>query len=158
MKYLLVLGLASLMLEGSCKKAALQSQAVIDEARIKTYLTTNKIQALRDSSGLYFEILSPGNGVNYPGASSMITINYMGTLLNGTIFSSTTNSNGTGTTPITLQLGTTVTGFQIGVEKISKGGSILLLIPSALGYGKVQQGQIPPNSVLIYQVELLQVY
>lgn len=146
------------MLAGSCKKAALLSQAAIDEARIKTYLTANKIQALRDSSGLYFEILSPGDGVNFPNASSTITINYMGTLLSGTVFSSTSNSNGSGTTPITLQLGTTVTGFQMGVEKISKGGSILILIPSAMGYGRLQQGQIPPNSVLVYQVELLQVY
>jgi FKBP-type peptidyl-prolyl cis-trans isomerase FkpA len=158
LKYHIVLLIVGFALLGACKKQHPESQALIDEARIKAYLTANHIQAIRDSSGLYYYIQNEGDSVNRPGLGSTITVNYMGTLLNGTVFTSTVNANDSTTTPLTFPLANTVPGWQIGLPKITKGGSMLLIIPAALGYGNKPQGDIPANSVLIYQIELLEVY
>ncbi|HVB03735.1 MAG TPA: FKBP-type peptidyl-prolyl cis-trans isomerase [Chitinophagaceae bacterium] len=157
MKYHILALLWAVCLFAGCKKHGVSSQAVVDEARIKAYLTANQIIAQQDSSGLFYDIINEGDSIHRPMLTSSITVNYMGTLLDGTIFASTTNSNDSTTTPITLLLSQAVPGWQIGLQKITQGGSILLIIPSALGYGNKPAGPIPANAVLIYRIELLNV-
>jgi FKBP-type peptidyl-prolyl cis-trans isomerase FkpA len=57
----------------------------------------------------------------------------------------------------TKALNTVIEGWQIGMPLIKKGGRIKLIIPSSYGYGCIEKGNIPPNSVLYYDVYLANV-
>ena len=138
----------------SCKKAAAPfnaaAQAATDDALIQAYIKTNNINAVKDTSGLYYEVITPGTGP-YPTANSTVNVLYSGTLLNGSIFA--------GTSSIAGPLSGFVKGWQIGIPHINTGGTILLLVPSALGYGNSAQGSsIPANSVLVFTVNLINFY
>ncbi len=132
----------------SCKKDDFDpaKQAIIDDAAIQAYMKANNITATKDASGLYYEIVTPGTG-DYPNANSTITVNSTGKLLNGTVFDTESGLN--------VPLSNVIKGWQIGVPHINTGGRILLLIPSALGYGNAVRDGIPKNSVLIFTIDLL---
>lgn len=104
------------------------------------------IKALKDSSGLYYQIIQQGTGA-YPTVNSTVTVNYEGRLLNGPKFDSASGFSST--------LDRLVKGWQIGLTHIKPGGSILLIVPSALGYGSNNLGPIPANSVLVFNIELV---
>ena len=132
----------------SCKKDSFNvaQQAATDDALIQNYLSNTGIKATKDPSGLYYEITNPGTGAT-PTASSTITVTYTGSLLNGNIFAPTST--------ITGALSSFIKGWQIGVPHIAAGGTILLLVPSALGYGNTSPNiDIPDNSVLVFTVAL----
>jgi len=131
----------------SCKKTVnTTSQAATDNTLILTYLADNQITATKDPSGLYYEIINPGTGPN-PTTSSTITVTYTGSLINGGVFAPTAN--------LTAQLSTLIQGWQIGIPHIAAGGTILLLVPSVLGYGSsTNNANIPANSVLIFSITL----
>lgn len=147
-KYLLLLFLIPAAFS-SCKKDSFDpaKQAAADDAAIQAYIKANNITATKDPSGIYYEVVTPGTDNNYPTINSTVTVNYTGKLLNGTVFDSATGFQ----TP----LSNVVKGWQIGIPHISTGGRILLLIPSALGYGNQAEGSIPKNSVLIFTIDLL---
>lgn len=128
-------------------------QFMADTAAIRTFIRTNNIpNVVKDPSGLFYQIIQPGAGsINYT-ANTQITADYEGKLLNGVVFDS---SKGT---PITFSLGRVITGWQIGIQKIQKGGKIRLIIPSLYGYGNVAQGaSIPANSILDFNITLTEV-
>lgn len=83
-----------------------------------------------------------------------ITVNYTGTLTNGTKFDSSLNP---GRTPFefTLGAGEVIQGWDQGFAGMKIGGKRKLTIPPSLGYGATDMGSIPPNSTLIFEVELL---
>jgi len=147
-KYLLILSLLFIAFT-SCKKSDTfdpAKQAVADDGEIQAYMTTNNITgATKDASGLYYKVITPGTG-NYPTIASTITVNSVGKLLNGTTFDTEAGLN--------IPLTSVIKGWQIGVPHINTGGRILLLIPSALGYGNAANGNIPKNSVLVFTIDL----
>ena len=144
-KYLLVLTL--FVAFSSCSKDSFDptKQAAKDDAAIQAYISANNITATKDPSGVYYQVIIPGTGA-YPTASSLITCNYTGKLLNGTVFDSGPINND--------PLNSLVKGWQYGIPHINTGGRILLLIPSALGYGNVSKQGIPANSVLVFTIDL----
>src|ERR1700758_3820304 len=83
----LAFGMASCKKEASFNAAA---QAATDDALIQTYVSANNINATKDPSGLYYQVITPGTG-NYPTAASVISANYTGKLLNGSVFASSAN-------------------------------------------------------------------
>jgi FKBP-type peptidyl-prolyl cis-trans isomerase len=89
-------------------------------------------------------------------AGQQVTVNYTGKLLDGTTFDSSLNP---GRTPFTFTLGAgqVIAGWDQGVAGMKVGGTRILVIPPALGYGAQAVGSIPANSTLIFQVELLSV-
>jgi FKBP-type peptidyl-prolyl cis-trans isomerase FkpA len=131
----------------SCTPATPQSE----QAQIVAYTSTNGIIATAHSSGLYYEVINPGSGVN-PGASSKVYVKYTGKLTNGTVFDSQNDSSKTG-----WLLGNLISGWQIGLPLIKKGGIIRLIIPSSMGYGCLAAGTIPANSILYFEIELVDV-
>lgn len=145
-KYLLVFAVFVTALS-SCSKDSFDpaKQASKDDAAIQAYIAANNITATKDPSGIYYQVITPGTGA-YPTVSSLITVNYTGKLLNGTVFDSGSINS--------TALNTLVKGWQYGIPHINTGGRILLLIPSALGYGNAATGSIPANSVLIFTVDL----
>lgn len=120
--------------------------AKVDDAIIQDYLAENNITAEKHPSGLYYRITKEGNG-QHPNATSFVKVNYKGYLLDGSVFD---QNNG-----IEFSLSIVIQGWQIGIPLISKGGSGQLFVPSYLGYGRRAQQGIPANSVLIFNVDLL---
>jgi FKBP-type peptidyl-prolyl cis-trans isomerase len=103
-------------------------------------------------SGLRYEILKPGDGV-YPADTDTVTINYTGSLVDGTVFDSSAQHGHPA--DFSLAPGGIISGMVQGLEKINKGGKIRLYIPSQLAYGDNPNGPIPPGSALIFDIELV---
>jgi FKBP-type peptidyl-prolyl cis-trans isomerase FkpA len=148
-RYLLILILFTTAFSGCSKKDSTPfdpvKQAATDDAAIQAYIKANNITATKDPSGVYYQVLIPGNGP-YPNVNSTITVNYTGKLLNGTVFD-------TETAFVTL-LSAVIKGWQYGVPHINTSGRILLLIPSGLAYGNKASDGVPANSVLIFTLDL----
>ena len=146
-KYLLLLTLFIISIS-SCKKDSFDpvKQAAIDDAAIQNYIRANNINADKDPSGLYYSVLVEGSG-DHPSANSTVTVNSTGKLLDGTVFDTEAG--------LIVPLGGVIKGWRIGLQHVSTGGRILLMIPSALGYGNQSQQGVPKNSVLIFTVDLL---
>ncbi len=135
-------GMACVKSSDPCTNNSVESE----EPAILAFAASNGITAVKHSSGLYYEIINPGSAEK-PTLSSLVSANYTGKLTNGNIFEQTT-------TPAQFILGQTIAGWQLGVPLIGKGGSIKLIIPSALAYGCTGVGPIPGNSVLYFEVTL----
>jgi FKBP-type peptidyl-prolyl cis-trans isomerase FkpA len=121
-----------------------------DSAVLLKYAMDSSIHVTQDS-GMYYQIIDSGNS-NKPIFSSFVTVNYVGRLMSGFLFDSATNSNLNNTRLYGL-----LKGWQIGLPKIGVGGHILLLIPSAYGYGCTGFLSVPANAPLYFDVRLLQV-
>jgi len=134
----------------SCTKTTV-NQPELDDQLIQGYLFANNINATKTPSGLYYIMTVEGTGVS-PTLSSTVEVKYTGYLLDDTVFDQTA----TGKT-FTSSLSGLITGWQIGIPLMKKGGKATLFIPSALGYGSRATGPIPANSCLIFDIELIDV-
>lgn len=103
-------------------------------------------------SGLQYEVISEGTGVK-PDESSTVTVLYEGSLIDGTVFESSFETN----EPVTFPLNGVIPGWTEGVQLMSVGSTYRFYIPSNLAYGPRDTGPIPGNSVLIFRIELLEV-
>jgi FKBP-type peptidyl-prolyl cis-trans isomerase FkpA len=130
----------------SCTK---DRQDDLDQALIDDYLANNGLTAQSTSSGLHYIILSEGNSER-PDLSSTVIISYTGTLLNGSEFDSSPYS--------TFNLNSLIEGWKEGIPYIGKGGQIILIVPSKLGYGEESLPDIPANSVLVFHIQLFDFY
>ena len=104
---------------------------------------------------LIIEDIKVGEGLEAVGGKK-VTVNYSGTLTNGTKFDSSYDRN----EPFTFNLGAgeVIKGWDLGFKGMKVGGKRKLTIPSEMGYGPYGAGsQIPPNATLIFEVELLKV-
>lgn len=119
---------------------------------IQNYLHSQNITATANPAGFYYIILSSGTGPAIVNLCSKITVSYVGKLFDGSVFDqSPPNSNRI------FELGSLIVGWQKGIPLINKGGSIRLFIPPSLGYGPMTQGPIPGNSILIFDIQLLDI-
>ena len=106
------------------------------------------------SSPFQKQIVKEGVGHDSPPPGSLVTVHYTGNLTDGTVFDSSKNRN----QPFQFQVktGQVIKGWDLGVSTMKKGEVCLLRIPPELGYGeRGAPGAIPPNSVLIFEIELL---
>lgn len=109
----------------------------------------------KTSSGLQYIDTKVGDGAEAK-AGSQVTVNYTGYLTNGTVFDTSLKA-GRSPFPFTLGAGQVIKGWDEGVAGMKVNGKRRLIIPPELGYGASGQGSIPPNSQLIFDVELLSV-
>ena len=144
MKKITFLLFAVILTFAGCKK-----QENIDRDLIIEYIAEHNLDAHSTASGLYYVIEEEGIG-DHPNIYSIVTAHYKGYLLDGTVFDETSPGN-----PITFQLLQMIPGWQEGIQLFKTEGSGKLLIPSELGYGSKEQSDIPANSVLIFDIELL---
>ncbi|MBC7914862.1 MAG: FKBP-type peptidyl-prolyl cis-trans isomerase [Pyrinomonadaceae bacterium] len=116
---------------------------------VKKYISDKNITGLsRLSSGLYYQILTPGSGDDIT-AISTVTVAYKGMLTTGTVFDQSTSFK--------TDLSSTIPGWIQGVPLIKKGGKIRLIIPPSLAYGSQVRETIPPYSILDFDIEILEV-
>jgi FKBP-type peptidyl-prolyl cis-trans isomerase FkpA len=124
------------------------STAEVDALR--NHLTTSGLTATEDPRGFFYNIAFAGTGSASPTLASNVTVQYKGTLINGTVFDSTVTGINR-----TFPLGNLITGWQWGLPLIKKGGIINLYLPPSLGYGCASQGKVPSNAFTIFRVELI---
>jgi peptidylprolyl isomerase len=105
-------------------------------------------------SGLKYVILQPGVGEKADSAD-LVTVHYSGFLTNGKIFDSSVERDEP--FKFRLKLQPVIPGWEEGIQLLAKGGKAKFIIPPALGYGAIPVGSIPPNSTLIFDVEVLNV-
>ncbi|MEI6020825.1 MAG: FKBP-type peptidyl-prolyl cis-trans isomerase [Bacteroidota bacterium] len=132
----------------ACKKTS--NQVAVDESIITKYISDNHLNASATGSGLYYVSDLKGTGAT-PNINSNVTVKYTGYLTNGTVFDQTTNIGAS------FNLNGVIKGWQEGIPLFNRGGKGKLLIPSALGYGSQANGRIPANSVLIFDIDVLDV-
>jgi FKBP-type peptidyl-prolyl cis-trans isomerase FklB len=103
-------------------------------------------------SGLQYKVLREGNGP-IPKATDTVKVHYFGTLINGTEFDSSYARG----EPSTLHVFGVIKGWTEALQRMKVGSKWQLFVPPSLGYGKRRFGRIPPNSTLIFELELLAV-
>ena len=103
-------------------------------------------------SGLQYKIIAEGSG-KMPKAEDTVTVNYKGTLIDGTEFDSSYKRG----EPATFKVNGVIKGWTEALQLMKEGSKWQLFIPSELGYGERGQGRIPPNSTLIFEVELISI-
>jgi len=136
-------------------QAALQAAAAgTNAAQAQAFLAENagKDGIVTTASGLQYEVVTQGDGPR-PAATDTVTVHYKGTLLDGTEFDSSYSRN----EPISFALDRVIPGWTEGVQLMPVGSKYIFYIPPQLGYGKAGGGPIPPNSALIFEVELLDI-
>lgn len=121
-----------------------------DRQALEQYLADNNIEAEYNPQGFYYRIITPGAEAK-PNRGSRIEIRYRGELLDGTVF-----DQSPGNQTIEFPLAGLITGWQLGIPLIGRGGEIELFLPSQYGYGRVgSPPTIPPNAPLYFYVELV---
>jgi FKBP-type peptidyl-prolyl cis-trans isomerase len=126
------------------RKRMERTDALAQIARKWPKLTTTK-------SGLMFEVLKQGDGGS-PSPTSQVVVNYTGTLLNGKVFDSTISRG----KPASFQVNRVIPGWTEALVAMKRGEKVRLVIPPELGYGaQGYPGVIPPNSFLVFEVELI---
>jgi FKBP-type peptidyl-prolyl cis-trans isomerase len=121
------------------------------DAAFFAHLKENK-NVVELPDGLRYEVLAPGTG-NPPKPTDSVKVNYTGTLIDGNVFDSS-ERNGK---PAEFELGKVIPGWTEGLQKIAKGGKMKLYVPPQLGYGDDGRPGIPPGSILVFDIELLDI-
>ena len=134
--------------------AFMEKQNKTDDAVIQKYIKEKGLQPQKTNSGLYYVVTQEGNGPKAePG--KLVAVNYTGTTLDGKEFDSS-KKNGK---PIEFPLGQSavIRGWDEGIALLNKGSKATFLIPSTMAYGPQESPEIPANSVLRFDVELVDV-
>jgi peptidylprolyl isomerase/FKBP-type peptidyl-prolyl cis-trans isomerase FkpA len=153
---LVVVGGIAIFAKSPSKKMPLATStpAGTIEATAEPIATNSASPAFMQTDKLIIQDEVVGTGAEAVAGKS-VTVNYVGTLTDGTTFDSSYSRN----QPFTFNLGAgeVIQGWDQGVVGMKVGGKRKLTIPPSLGYGAQAVGSIPPNSTLIFEVELLKV-
>ena len=103
------------------------------------------------SSGLKYLVLKQGTGTLSPAATNTVRVHYHGTLLNGTVFDSSVQRG----QPASFPVNRVIPGWTEGLQLMKVGDKFKFEIPPNLAYGPASPPGIPPNSTLVFEVELL---
>lgn len=126
-----------------------------NKAEGDAFLAKNKArkEVKTTASGLQYEVLKDGTGPN-PKPTDTVTVNYKGTLMDGTVFDSSYERN----QPATFVLNQVIPGWTEGVQLMKAGSKYKFYIPAALAYGeRGAGGVIGPNAPLVFEVELVSI-
>lgn len=121
----------------------------------KAFLTENakREEVITTDSGLQYEVLLEGEG-DVPKATDEVTVNYHGTLIDGSVFDSSVERG----QPATFPVNGVIPGWVEALQLMKTGAKYKLFIPSELAYGERGAGQmIGPNTTLIFDVELISI-
>lgn len=131
-------------------------QKTTEEAAIQKYIADNGIEnAEKTDAGVYYVITEKGNG-KMPEFGGELEVHYTGSLLDGSKFDSSVDRGET--FKFNIGNGNVIRGWHDGMAKFSEGAKGMLLIPSDMGYGpRGSGGQIPPNSPLKFDIEVIKV-
>ena len=103
-------------------------------------------------SGLQYQVLTMGNGIK-PKPEDVVTVHYVGKLIDGTEFENSYTNN----QPARMALMSVIKGWEEGLRLMPQGSTFRFTIPAALAYGDKGAGPIPPESTLVFDIELIKV-
>jgi FKBP-type peptidyl-prolyl cis-trans isomerase FkpA len=151
MKKTLLAVLAVGFLFASCnKKLSEEEQFQVDKDIIEQYIEDNNLVASSTPSGLYYVITQQGTG-NFPTSINDVTVRYTGKFTDNSIFDQSSEAGAT------FNLQQVIQGWTEGIPLFREGGEGILILPSKLAYGSNGNSSIPANSVLVFDVELLEI-
>ena len=133
---------------GGTTQDSREIQILTDAEAIDNFATANGLELDQTTSGVQYIIETAGNDVQ-PTVDDSVRVNYRGTLLDGTEFDANDNA--------TFSMDGVIPGFRDGLLQFSEGASGQIFIPAELGYGESGTTNIPPNSILRFEIELLEV-
>jgi hypothetical protein len=146
---LIVAGLLALGVAGCAPQTSADTEHHKQENLAFLVENMKKPDVVTTASGLQYQVLSEGSGAK-PTATDTVTVNYRGNLISGQTF-----DNGQG---ISFPLNGVIPGWTEGLQLMKEGAKYKFFIPPQLAYGENGIGQvIPPNSTLIFEVELVKV-
>ncbi|MDT8399986.1 MAG: FKBP-type peptidyl-prolyl cis-trans isomerase [Pseudomonadales bacterium] len=146
--------------------AAIQEFTVLQQAKAQSeqasiaqqgrdFLTQNagKAGVKTTASGLQYEVITASSDASAlsPKATDTVNVHYHGTLIDGSVFDSSVDRG----EPISFPLDGVIPGWTEGLQLMKVGDKFRFFVPSELAYGANGAGPIPPNSTLIFEVELL---
>jgi len=137
----------------AAEQANRQVEAEKNLAAAKAFLEANRAKegVTTLPSGLQYKVLTEGKG-SKPAATDTVTVHYRGTLIDGTEFDSSYSRN----EPATFPLNRVIKGWTEGLQLMGEGAKWELTVPPDLGYGAQGAGsKIPPQSALVFEVELI---
>ncbi|KAA8730934.1 FKBP-type peptidyl-prolyl cis-trans isomerase [Acinetobacter qingfengensis] len=128
--------------------------AIADQNQDAKFLAENakKAGVKTTASGLQYIVDKEGMGKS-PKSTDVVKVNYEGKLVNGQVFDSSFDRG----QPIEFRLDQVIPGWTEGLQLMKEGGEYTFFIPSNLAYGPEGKGPIPPNSTLIFKVQLIAV-
>jgi FKBP-type peptidyl-prolyl cis-trans isomerase FklB len=136
------------------KKQGQESESMIEEGRkfLETNASKEGVTVLE--SGLQYEVLAQGDGINMPKLEDNVTTNYHGTLMDGTVFDSSVDRG----EPASFPVNGVIKGWTEALQLMSVGSKWKLYVPYDLAYGERGAGpQIGPYSTLVFEVELISI-
>jgi hypothetical protein len=132
--------------------AVAQSTAAPDPTAVALATQAVGSDVQTTASGLKYRVITEGTGAK-PTATDTVTVNYRGIFLDGTEFDSSYSRN----QPATFPLNQVISGWTEGVQLMSVGSKYVFTIPADLAYGAAGRQGIPPNSTLVFEIELLDI-
>jgi len=131
-----------------------QASSTNNLEKANEFLAKNKsVEGVKSTeSGLQYQVMKAGSGVS-PKATDNVKVHYHGTLLDGTVFDSSVQRG----EPAEFPLNRVIPGWTEGLQLMKKGAKYKFFIPPSLAYGAQGAGAIGPNSLLIFEVELIDV-
>lgn len=125
-----------------------------DKPKMPKFVLPPETELTTTDSGLKYKILELGDAAaKHPTASDSVEVHYAGWLTDGTQFDASYPRGETASFPLRGVIG----GWTEGLQLVKPGGKLILVIPPELGYGGQDKGNIPPNSTLVFHVELIAV-
>ncbi len=138
------------LVEDAVKKAMERRRAEIE--KVENEINNRWPGNIETSTGLRYVVINKGDGKNSPKMGQIVTVHYQGTLMDGRMFDSSYNRG----VPAKLEIGQVIEGWNEALQTMTKGEKRTLIIPPELGYGvHGYPGIIPPDSYLIFDVELI---
>ncbi len=131
------------------KNADSLAEAEKENETIMAAIKEGKLDTTGSSGGVYYKILTEGAG-DFISVNDTVVVHYKGQLLNGFVFDQTKEK------PATFPLRRLIRGWQTGLPYCRQGGKIRLVIPSAYAYTIRNSATIPPNSILVFDIEVLE--
>ena len=149
-KFVVTKQIFSDLVENAAKRAMERRRAEIE--KVENEIANRWPNTVKTPSGLQYVVLKKGDGKKCPKYGQTVTVHYTGTLLDGRMFDSSVHRG----QPASFKIGQVIEGWNEALQTMSKGEKRTLIIPPELGYGvHGYPGIIPPDSYLIYDVELL---
>jgi FKBP-type peptidyl-prolyl cis-trans isomerase len=135
-------------------KRAKQGEELVKKGEDFLAANKKKPDVVTLQSGLQYKVVKEGTG-KAPKASDSVTVNYEGRLVDGTVFDSSERNGG----PASFRVGGVIPGFSEALQLMKTGSKWQVYIPSNLAYGATPRpgGPIPPNAMLVFDLELVEV-